>query len=132
MRTSIAAVTALAGSLLLVPLMQGPTQAGAPDLKSAVGTTHNGAITLIREGGGGGGGGVAVGGGGHGGGGAVVGGGGKMGGGEGVGGRMGGRDLSDGGRSFSEFRSDRGPRFGGREGGRFAGDRDRDDRDFHF
>jgi hypothetical protein len=55
-----------------------------------------------------------------------------MGGGEGVGGRMGGRDLSDGGRSFSERGSDRGPRFGGREGGRFAGDRDRDDRNFHF
>ena len=37
MRTTIAAVTALAGSLLLAPLMLGPTQAGsAPDLKNAV------------------------------------------------------------------------------------------------
>jgi hypothetical protein len=57
MRTTIAAVTALAGSLLLAPLMLGPTQAGgAPDLKNALSATHPGAVTLVRGGGGGGGG----------------------------------------------------------------------------
>jgi hypothetical protein len=56
MKTTLAAVTALAGSLLLAPFMLGPTQAGsAPDLKNGVGTTHAGAVTLIRGGGGGGG-----------------------------------------------------------------------------
>jgi len=45
MRTTIAAVTALAGSLLLSPLMLGPTQAGsAPDLKNAVRAIHETAI----------------------------------------------------------------------------------------
>jgi hypothetical protein len=64
MRTTIVAVTALAGSLLLAPLMMGPTQAqSAPDLKNAVSSIHDGAIILARGGGGGGGGG-----GGHGGG----------------------------------------------------------------
>jgi hypothetical protein len=53
MRTTIAAVTALAGSLLLAPLMLGPTQAGgAPDLKNALSATHPGAVTLVRHGGG--------------------------------------------------------------------------------
>ena len=57
MRTTIAAVTAIAGSLLLAPLMLGPTQAGgAPDLKNALSATHPGAVTLVRGGGGGGGG----------------------------------------------------------------------------
>jgi hypothetical protein len=55
MRTSIGAVTALAGSLLLAPLMWGPSQAAsAPDLKSAMSAIHDGAITLVRGGGGGG------------------------------------------------------------------------------
>jgi len=66
MRTSIAAVTALAGSLLLAPLMLGPTQAGgAPDLKNALSATRDSAVTLVRGGGGGGGGhgGFAMGGG---------------------------------------------------------------------
>jgi hypothetical protein len=65
MKTSIAALTALAGSLLLAPLMMGPTQAqSAPDLKNAVSAIHNGAVTLVRGGGGGHGGG-GWGGGGH-------------------------------------------------------------------
>jgi hypothetical protein len=38
MRTSIAAVTALAGSLLLTPLMLGPAMANAPDV--TVGNYH--------------------------------------------------------------------------------------------
>jgi hypothetical protein len=55
MRTTIAAVTALAGSLLLAQPMLGPTQAGgAPDLKNALSATHDGAVTLVRGGGGGG------------------------------------------------------------------------------
>ena len=55
MQTSIAAVTALAGSLLLAPLMLGPTQAGsAPDLKNAVSSIHDSAIVLVHGGGGGG------------------------------------------------------------------------------
>jgi hypothetical protein len=65
MKTSIAALTALAGSLLLAPLMMGPTQAqSAPDLKNAVSAIHNGAVTLVRGGGDGHGGG-GWGGGGH-------------------------------------------------------------------
>ena len=88
MRTTIAAVTALAGSLLLAPLMLGPTQAGGvPDLKNALGTTHDSAVTLVRGGGG-------AGGGGHGGGFAM--GGGHMGGG-GWGGHMGGGGRGHGG-----------------------------------
>ena len=48
MQTSLAAVTALAGSLLLAPLMLGPTQAGsAPDLKNAVSAIHDSAIVLV-------------------------------------------------------------------------------------
>jgi len=74
MRTGIAAVTALAGSLLLAPLMLGPSQAGsAPDFKNAMSAIHDGGLTLVRGGGGGGGFG-----GGHGGG---------FGGGHGMGGR---------------------------------------------
>lgn len=71
MRTTIAAATALAGSLLLAPLMLGPTQAGAaPDLKNAVSARiHGSTITLVHGGGGGGGGGGGHGGGGGGGGG---------------------------------------------------------------
>jgi hypothetical protein len=75
MRTTIAAVTALAGSLLLAPPMLGPTQAGgAPDLKNALSATHDSAVTLVRGGGGGGGhgGGFAMGGGHMGGGGLGV------------------------------------------------------------
>ena len=69
MRTSVATVTAFAGSLLFAPLMLGLAQAGsAPDLKDAVIATHDGAVVLVHGGGGhgGGGGGFA---GGHGGGG---------------------------------------------------------------
>jgi hypothetical protein len=82
MRTGIAAVTALAGSLLLAPLMLGPSQAGsAPDFKNAMSAIHDGGLTLVRGGGGGGGFGGGHGGGfggGHGGG---------FGGGYGMGGR---------------------------------------------
>jgi hypothetical protein len=65
MRTMIATVTALAGSLLFAPPMLGPTQAaGAPDLKNVLSATHDSAVTLVRGGGGGGhGGGFAMGGG---------------------------------------------------------------------
>ena len=53
MRMTIAAVTALAGSLLLAPTMLGPAKAaGAPDLKNALSATHDGAVTLVRGGGG--------------------------------------------------------------------------------
>ena len=53
MRKRITAATALAGSLLLAPLMLGPTQAGsAPDLKNAVSAIHDSAVTLVRGGGG--------------------------------------------------------------------------------
>ena len=55
MRMTIAAVTALAGSLLLAPTMLGPAKAaGAPDLKNALSATHDGAVKLVRDGGGGG------------------------------------------------------------------------------
>jgi hypothetical protein len=80
MRTSPAAVTALAGSLLLPFLMLGSAQAltSAPDLKNVMSTTHIGTVTPVRAGGGGFGGG----------GGRMSGmGGGQMG---GMGGRMGG------------------------------------------
>ena len=64
MRTSLAAVTALTGSLLLPVLMLGSAQAvtSAPDLKYVVSTTHIGAVMPVR---GGGGGGFVGGGGGH-------------------------------------------------------------------
>ena len=54
MRTTIAAVTALAGSLLLPCLMLGSAQAvtSAPDLKNAV--TKTNPVTLVGHGGGGG------------------------------------------------------------------------------
>jgi len=55
MRMTIAAVTALAVSLLLAPTMLGPAKAaGAPDLKNALSPTHDGAVKLVRGGGGGG------------------------------------------------------------------------------
>ena len=45
MRTTLVARAALAGGLLLSPLMLGPTQAGsAPDLKNAVRAIHESAI----------------------------------------------------------------------------------------
>jgi hypothetical protein len=115
MRTTIAAVTALAGSLLLAPLMLGPTQAGsAPDLKNAVSAIHDSALILVGHGGGGGGGG---GGGRGGGGGLAAGGGGRGGGGWGGGGHPGAMAHGDGGgRGFA------GPRMGGP---RFAEGRDR-------
>src|SRR6478736_493431 len=98
MRTSLAAVTALAGSMLLAPLMMGPTQAqSAPDLKNAV--TKISPVTLVGHGGGGGFGG------GMGGFSAHMGG---MGGGHigGMGGHMGG---------FAGHSFHGGPRFAGRE-----------------
>ena len=63
MRTIIAAVTALAGSLLIPCLMLGSAQAvtSAPDLKNVISTTDNGTVTRVRSGGGGG----FAGGGGH-------------------------------------------------------------------
>jgi hypothetical protein len=108
MRTTIVSATALAGGLLLAPLMLGPTQAGvAPDLKNALSAAHNSAVTLAR-GGGGGGGGFAMGGGHMGGG--RPGGGFAMGGGHlrggGLGGLNGGHQFV--GRGF-------GPRFAARE-----------------
>jgi hypothetical protein len=128
MRTTIAAVTALAGSLLLAPLMWGPTQAGsAPDLKNAVSAIHDNPLILVGHGGGGGWGGG--GGGGRGGGaGLAAGGGGRGGGGwGGGGGHPGAMARGDGGgRGFVGPRMG-GPRFAeGREGGRFEhGDRGR-------
>jgi hypothetical protein len=135
MRTTIAAVTALAGSLLLAPLMLGPTQAGGvPNLNGAVSATHTGAITLVRGGGGGGGGG-------HGGGGGGGHGGGGWGGGAGhpsamahSGGNFTSRAYS-GPRSYASRDFDRsGPR-GGRfergDRGRFVERHDRGDRFEH-
>jgi hypothetical protein len=50
MRTSIAAVIAIGGSLLLAPFMLGPSQAGGvPDLKNALSATHDGVPTLVRR-----------------------------------------------------------------------------------
>ncbi|MGC2410745.1 MAG: hypothetical protein WA441_12305 [Methyloceanibacter sp.] len=50
MRTSIAAVIALGGSLLLAPFMLEPSQAGSvPDLKNALSATHDGVPTLVRR-----------------------------------------------------------------------------------
>ena len=87
MRTGITAVTALAGSLLLAPLMLGSSQAGsAPDLKNAVSAIHDGALTLVHGGGGGGG---------HGGGGGFAGG--HGGGGRGFAGVRGGGAMTGGG-----------------------------------
>ena len=117
MRTSLAAATALAGSLLLPCLMLGSAQAvtSAPDLKNVISTTDSGTIndtlTPIRAGGGGG----FAGGGGHMGGGGF---GGHMGGfaghmgGMGVGhiGGMGGHMGGFAGRTFHG-----GPRFAGRD-----------------
>ena len=96
MRTSLAAVTALTGSLLLPFLMLGSAQAvtSAPDLKNVMSTTHIGTVMPVRAGGGGG----------FGGGGGHMGGmgGGHMG---GMGGRMGG---------FAGRGVHGGPRFAGR------------------
>jgi hypothetical protein len=53
MKTPLAAVTGLAGSLLLAPLTLGPTQAGsAPDLKesdSQVTSTRRGGKALVQR-----------------------------------------------------------------------------------
>jgi hypothetical protein len=140
MQTSLAAVTALAGSLLLAPLILGPTQAAsAPDLKNAVSSIHDSAIVLVRGGGGGGHGGGG-GGGGHGGGWGGGGGGGHAafsgGGGRGGGGWGGGGHPSAMARGAGNFtgRAYSGPRSyasrdfdrGGPRGGRFErGDRGR-------
>ena len=99
MRTSVAAVTAFAGSLLLAPLMLGLAQAAsAPDLKDAVIVTHDGDVMLVHGGGGGGGGG-----GGHGGGGGGFTGG-HGGGGDGfAGGHVGGRGGFPGGGGFHAY-----------------------------
>src|SRR6476469_9959506 len=57
MRTNLAAVTALTGSLLLPFLMLGSAQAltNAPDLKNVMSTTNIGTVMPVRIGGGGGG-----------------------------------------------------------------------------
>ena len=49
MRTSLAAVTALTGSLLLPFLLLGSAQAvtSAPDLKNVISTTDNGTVTPV-------------------------------------------------------------------------------------
>jgi hypothetical protein len=62
MRTTTAAVTALAGSLLLAPVITGQANAGAPNLKNGVGATPSD-VRLVGHGGGGGGGGGHFGGG---------------------------------------------------------------------
>jgi hypothetical protein len=56
MRTSLAAVTALTGSLLLPFLISGSAQAltNAPDLKNVMSTTYIGTVMPVRAGGGGG------------------------------------------------------------------------------
>ena len=47
MRTHMVSVTALAGSLLLAPVLLGPSQAGgAPDFKNVVGATHARAVSV--------------------------------------------------------------------------------------
>ena len=110
MRTSLAAVTALTGSLLLPFLMLGSAQAitSAPDLKKVMSTAHIGTVMPIRAGGGGG----FVGGGHMGGmGGGHMGGmGGRMGGfvGRGVHGPMGaGRGFNNGHFNNRHFVNDR-------------------------
>jgi hypothetical protein len=73
MQTSNAAVTAFAGSLFLVSLILGPSQAGSPpDLKSAVNASHDGIVSLVGGGRGGGGHGGGSHGGGQGGGAMLV------------------------------------------------------------
>jgi len=92
MRMKLTAATALAGSLLLVPLMQGSAQsASVTGLGKPITSTAD-TLTLVRGGGGGGGGGGgAGGGGGHGGGGFAA-----VGGGEGHGGSFGGGHMGGG------------------------------------
>lgn len=144
MRTSIVAVTALAGGLLCGALAQGAHAATPSGFKSLV-PTAPGAIELVRQGGGGkggggggggfsgggGGGGKAMGGGGPRGGGIARGGGGRpslgagpRGGGQAYRGRGGGREFSgrSGGREFSGRNFDRNWNRGGRDyrGGRYA------------
>jgi hypothetical protein len=111
MRTSLAAVTALAGSLLLPFLMLGSAQAvtSVPDLKNVMSTTHISTVTPVRGGGGFGGGhmsGIS---------------GGRMG---GMGGRMGG---------FADRGIHGDPRFAGRgfDNGRFNNRHFVNDRHFH-
>jgi hypothetical protein len=115
MRTTMSAVTALAGGLLLTTLVWGAAQAtSAPDLKGALGTS--GAVTLVKHGGG------------HGGGWRGGGGGPKVMGGGGGGPKMG----RGGGRVHAGPRSG-GPRFakGDGHGDRFAKRHDRGDRFEH-
>jgi len=92
MRATILAVVALLGSLLLAPMALQSVRAatGAPDLKSALGTTHDG-LMLVRGGGG------------------------HMGGGMG-GGHMGGM-IPMGGTAHMAGVGHMGPRFGGRSFG---------------
>jgi hypothetical protein len=68
MRTSIAAVTALAGALLVMPVTQGPASAAPNAAKNLIGTANTDSVELVRMGGGGGVGMGGGGGGGHGGG----------------------------------------------------------------
>jgi hypothetical protein len=117
MQTSLAAVTALAGSLLLAPLVLGPTQAGSvPDLKNAMSAIHAGPITRVGGGGGGGHGGGGHGGGGHGGGGGGGGGGGHHygggGGGHHYGGGGGGHHYGGGGGGHHYSRGGGGKYYG--------------------
>jgi hypothetical protein len=81
MTKSIVAVTALAGSLLLVPVVLGPASAGALDGMKGLAAPQAGTVPLVGHGGGGGGGGDGFSGGGgdHAGGGISGGGGGGRG-----------------------------------------------------
>ena len=113
MNRSLAAVGALAGALLIMPLAQSPASASpASGLKDLGSTAPSGQIDLVQQGGGRGGGGGLSGGGGRGGGGGLAGGGGR-----------GGGALSGGGRGPSLGGPSRGGRaFTGRGGGReFSG-----------
>jgi hypothetical protein len=55
MRTSVAAaVTALAGALLVMPVTQGPASAAPNAAKNLIGTAHTDSVELVRMGDGGG------------------------------------------------------------------------------
>lgn len=124
MTKSIVAVTALAGSLLLVPVVLGPASAGALDGMKGLAAPQAGTVHLAGHGGGGGGGGgdgFSGGGGDHAGGGIGGGGGGGRGSPSTGGGHMAGRDLGGHG----------GPDVGGRHAARdFDHGAPRGDRDF--
>lgn len=120
MRAPMAAMAALAGGLLFLPVIQGPASSAPINLKSFGSTS--GSIILVGHGGGGGGGGFGGGGGGHmgggGGGPAFSGGGGRMGGG---GGNFASRGGGGGGGNFAarsghmNSHMNAGPRFATRD-----------------